>query len=255
MKRIKTHYDTLRVARTATQDVIRSAYGSAIKKHQSSDRSENSAAALIKIEDAYRVLSDPEQRRVYDARVASMEGSDEEELEPPVNPAPPKPTLKTPVVEPPAKQENLYTVPEVGSFSLDELPDTVKNKLIARTSGKESGQYGFSTDGIAGPYLWIAAGLCWFWYLIWSAMENRWSKDEGYWMIAGTVIAASLIAYQIARLLDRHQSPIRSWFIVTPVYIIQTSCDRVCYWPICRITDVKVTHNYSNGSLLISTQF
>jgi hypothetical protein len=45
----------------------------------------------------------------------------------------------------------------------------------------------------------------------------------------------------------RHKSPLRCWLLVTPLYIIKTHLDRVWYWPIWEVSDIRATHNYRNG--------
>lgn len=64
MNKFQTHYDNLKVARTAPIEVIRAAYKSLSQKYHP-DRNQNSAEAneiMRLINHAYEVLSDPIQR-------------------------------------------------------------------------------------------------------------------------------------------------------------------------------------------------
>lgn len=73
--RIVTHYDNLRVSRSAPQEVIRAAY-KALAQHYHPDRFPDQAEAerVMKIINvAYEVLSDPEQRRQHDVWIARQE--------------------------------------------------------------------------------------------------------------------------------------------------------------------------------------
>ena len=72
--RIPTHYETLEVPRTATQEEIRSAfkrlsmlYHPDKVHHLAPEFREMAGERFKKINEAYHVLSDPEQRRRYDA--------------------------------------------------------------------------------------------------------------------------------------------------------------------------------------------
>jgi len=64
-----THYDVLAVPATATNDEIRDAYRRLARAHHP-DRTASSAAgsrSMPEINEAYRILSDPARRAVYDA--------------------------------------------------------------------------------------------------------------------------------------------------------------------------------------------
>ena len=75
MKQLHTHYDNLKVTRNAPPEVIRAAYKTLCHKfhpdHHHGDPSFTQTFQLISA--AYRVLSDPEQRRVHDQWIASAE--------------------------------------------------------------------------------------------------------------------------------------------------------------------------------------
>ncbi|MDX2064343.1 MAG: J domain-containing protein [Fimbriimonadaceae bacterium] len=68
---MKTHYETLGVARGATVSEIRSAYRKlALRHHPDRSKSAESKAIFIAATESYDVLSDPDQRREYDAMLA-----------------------------------------------------------------------------------------------------------------------------------------------------------------------------------------
>ena len=65
-----THYDTLRVPPSASDDVVRDAYRRLAREHHPDRAATGSAAGAVsmpEINEAYRVLSDPARRAVYDA--------------------------------------------------------------------------------------------------------------------------------------------------------------------------------------------
>ncbi|MBP6534521.1 MAG: J domain-containing protein [Arenimonas sp.] len=73
---IETHYDTLRVARDAPSDAIRSAYKSLIQKSNADHNPRADASRSMKaIHDAYAVLSNPVQRAEYDRLLLERESA------------------------------------------------------------------------------------------------------------------------------------------------------------------------------------
>lgn len=73
--KIRTHYDNLKVARNAPEEVIRAAYRTLSQKHHPDLNQLNPEAAKIMriINAAYEVLSDPEKRRAHDQWIAQQE--------------------------------------------------------------------------------------------------------------------------------------------------------------------------------------
>lgn len=85
MKKVRTHYDNLKVSRTAREEDIRKAYRRLVSAHHP-DRNHHplSVARMKVINNAYEVLSSPDGRARHDAWIAEQEA-------PPVQPAPPPP--------------------------------------------------------------------------------------------------------------------------------------------------------------------
>ena len=75
MARIHTHYDNLKVARGAPQEVIRAAYKALSQKyHPDKNPGEDKAARIMAIiNSAYNTLSDPLRRREHDEWIAAEE--------------------------------------------------------------------------------------------------------------------------------------------------------------------------------------
>ncbi len=76
IRKVRTHYDNLKVDRTAPPEVIRAAYRVLSQKYHP-DRNRNSPKAvriMSLINRAYNVLADPEKRRRHDAWIARKEG-------------------------------------------------------------------------------------------------------------------------------------------------------------------------------------
>ena len=68
MKKFHTHYESLNVTRDAPAEVIRAAYRSLSQKHHPDKNvgNHNAAQMMMRLNTAYSVLSDPDQRKLYD---------------------------------------------------------------------------------------------------------------------------------------------------------------------------------------------
>src|SRR6266571_2331994 len=75
MAKIHTHYDNLKVARLAPQEVIRAAYKALSQKyHPDKNPGDEKAARIMAIlNSAYGTLSDPVRRREHDEWIAAEE--------------------------------------------------------------------------------------------------------------------------------------------------------------------------------------
>ena len=72
---IHTHYDNLKVSRTAPLEVIRAAYKSLAQKyHPDKNQGDEDAARIMKIiNESYEILSDPTKRAEHDQWIAQQE--------------------------------------------------------------------------------------------------------------------------------------------------------------------------------------
>lgn len=74
MQKPRTHYDNLKVARNAPQEVIRAAYKTLTQKYHPDRNPDPSATRIMSLlNEAYEVLSDPSKRREHDAWIESAE--------------------------------------------------------------------------------------------------------------------------------------------------------------------------------------
>ena len=64
-----THYEVLGVARDASPDQVRDAFRRLARAHHPDTSASGSAESLTPINEAWRVLGDPELRRAYDRRL------------------------------------------------------------------------------------------------------------------------------------------------------------------------------------------
>lgn len=102
MVTIADHYERLGVAPTATRDDIRSAYRSLARLHHPDAKGDASAVRMAQINEAWRVLSDPGRRAVYDMqRDASRVGSQSNSARGSASPSSPSRTVRRPDSPPP----------------------------------------------------------------------------------------------------------------------------------------------------------
>jgi hypothetical protein len=80
-----------------------------------------------------------------------------------------------------------------------------------------------------------------------SASDSRWDGQTALWFFGFNVTAAFFMGINLNWIVRWHRSPLRCWLFVTPLYIIKTHLDRVWFWPIREVSNLRVTHNYRNG--------
>ncbi len=233
MKNIRTHYDNLKVARNAPPEVIRAAYKTLSQKHHP-DRNGNSAESqrVMKIiNESYAVLSDPEARREHDAWILKQESPETYEGKP-----------QRP------QREIEFPPPVSGEVNFYDLDGETRKRIKDRASGLNKDQIRIKLDGVLWNYIWCVLLSGWFYYIYTSAAEYRWEEETTYWHVGFTALVGFLLARNISWLYSWHSKPLKSWLVVTPLYLIKFHLDQISYWPIWTISDIKATHNYRNGS-------
>lgn len=239
MKRVHTHYDNLKVARNAPQEVIRAAYKSLSQKYHPDRNPGNPDASRIMslINTSYEVLSDPVKRKQHDEWIRQQEGAE---------PASPTEAKASPTTQ--THTDINFQTPIAGSCDFASLPSSVKEQLVSRTTGATKQQFAVRTDNVTWKYIWTAGLAFWFVYLFNDATDFRWGDESTLWLMAFTSGAAFFLSKNIDWIIRWNSTPIRCWLIVSPLYVIKTHLDRVWFWPIWSIKDIKATHNYRNGS-------
>jgi hypothetical protein len=239
MTSIRTHYDNLKVSRSAPQEVIRAAYKTLTQKYHPDRNPDNpdSVRIMTLINTSYEVLSDAEKRRQHDAWIAAQEQG-----------APSRAETQEPQARQPEKSAaQEFVSPHPGAFAYANLPASAREKLKNRVSGKNKEQLLIKNGSVVGNYIWSIVLLGWFVYLFVDAGQYKWGQDATLWMLGPTGATALFLAINISCIVRWHVSPLRSWLIVSPLYIIKTEFDRVWYWPNWTLTKINATHNYRNG--------
>jgi hypothetical protein len=230
----KNLYDVLGVPRDATFEQLRKAYVLRSKMlhpdrfDQTTQRAEWELAneILKELNHAYGVLRDPKTRGQYDRTVPG---------ETPPQQPPPRPT---------AKLGRLKS----GTAYFDSLPQSTQQRLAGRAAGSNKIQHAIQLAGVGGNYFWAVILAGWFGVLFLMAFGSRWRADTFLWLIGLTGLVALLQAFNINWIVRWYKSHLRCWLFITPIYVIKTHLDRVWYWPIWEISDIRATHRYKNGA-------
>ena len=238
MKTVHTHYDNLKVARNAPIEVIRAAYKSlAVKYHPDKNPNDPEALRIMTvINSSYAVLSDPQKRTSHDVWISTEESANVRQ--------------DTSEREQQATAEPEIEFPPIvaGKCLLSELPKICQAKILERIGGRQADQLLLRLGGVRSSYWWAGGALFGFWLLFTTAGEYRWDTDATYFWAAITFICGLVLAYHAEKIYEWRAAPLKSFLIVTPLYIIRTYLDRLKYWPLHSVSDIKATHNYTNGS-------
>lgn len=236
MKQVHTHYDNLKVARSAPPEVIRAAYKSLCQKYHPDRNPGDTEAAKIMalINQAYDVLSAPDKRRQHDLWIKEQEESPD--------------TSRAPR----ASQDRDSQGPELplpiaGSCELNDLPEVSRKEIVRLATSKSPHQLRIKLEGVFWKYFWASLCLGWHFYLFAGATGKRWEGNEQYWFMGITIVAAISLAVNAKWIYKWHTTPLHSFLFTTPLYVIKTHFDKIWFWPIWSITDIKATHNYRNG--------
>jgi curved DNA-binding protein CbpA len=243
----KNLYDLLGVPRNATPEQIRQAYVLRSKMlhpdrfNQTTQRAEWELAneMLKELNHAYGVLRDSSSRAQYDRTIpgTTTHQTPPHQQQPPPrgeSPPPPKPTVKLGRLK-------------SGTGNFDSLPRSAKQRLTERVTGTNKVQFAIKLSEVGWNYFGALLLVGWFVILFYQASAPRWNGDTFGWLIGLTGVVALLQALNIDWMVRWHKSPLRCWLLITPLYVIKTHLDRVWYWPIWEISDIRATHNYKNG--------
>jgi hypothetical protein len=239
----KNLYHVLGVAETATQAEIRQAYLIRSKMmhpdrfDQQSQRAEWELAneMLKELNHAFGVLRDTTARSQYDERRTSAVSSQ----------APPTRTSQRTGASARPPREDFGYQSKHGVACFSALPNSVQERLHSRIDRTNREQFLIKLADVRGKY--VLAILLTGWPILVFITAKSFARSD-FGGLAGITIAVALLqAWVINWILRWHSSSIRCWLIVTPLYVIKTHLDRIRYWGVSEISDVAVTHNYTNG--------
>lgn len=179
--KIHTHYDNLKVARNAPIEVIRAAYKTLSQKYHP-DKNGNTAEStryMPLINASYDVLSDAGKRREHDEWIRRQE-----------NPLEDEPRRDHSSNDKGTETNPNYMPPLSGQCSYWELPELVRGRLNERISGKEKDQLAIDLNNQTMKYAGVIFLPCWFVFVVYSAMDTKWSEDFILLLMGASALAA-----------------------------------------------------------------
>ncbi len=233
----KSPHEILGVPRDATQEQIRQAYLRKVKEihpdnfDQTKDRARWQRAndQLKELNEAYSILKNHDGRGNQDGG-ATQAG----------------PTTRRP--RSPDWDIKLGKL-KAGMAWFVNLPKSVQDRILERTTGAEENQFAVELGGIGWNYFFAVLLSGWFWILFnHGGSSGRWRQEDHQVLLVGTFLCALLQAWNLCHIIKWRLSPLRPHLIITPLYVIKTSAEQVWYWPIWSVTSVRATHNYRNSS-------
>ncbi|MCD0280706.1 DnaJ domain-containing protein [Xanthomonas melonis] len=246
MTTFRTHYDNLKVSRDAPPEVIRAAYKTLSQKYHPDRNGSPDAERIMRIlNQAYGVLSDPDQRAEHDAWIDAQDPTAPDHARTADDDnswTEPSPSGAA------AGRTQSALFPQGGRSSFGKLPPGVASLLKDRLRGRRADQELVPTaSGNLGYLLKALVPLAFIVVVAISASEARWRSDTPA-LLAWVAAAAGLFfGSQLRGFIYSTTKPLRPALIVTPAYLVETSWDEVTFWPLPLIRVSNATHHLRNG--------
>jgi len=244
--KLRTHYDNLKVSRDAQDFVIRAAY-KALSQRYHPDKNPNPDAARIMqlINGSYRVLSDPELRAEHDAWIAAKEanaGTGTQSPPPGAGQGGQRTTASAHRSQPPPKRAVVF--PKGGSSSADALPP----RLLSIVADRSRGRCGDQTRIPLGPSqrnTLTRTAICLGWLVVAYGLATafHWSNEARLWIGSISALFGIYFGDQVYKLCLLSFRPFHPSLVVTPLYVMETTWDRVDYWPISAVRDIQASYH------------
>jgi len=198
---------------------------------------------LAELNEAYAILRKAGSKAEYDSR-----GREEPQATAP----PPRRTEPAP---PPRAAPPPFEVGELtpGRIPFSEMPKEAQERLVGRQTNSIGEQFKEELGSPTFHYVFAALLIPWFIYLVTGARELTWNNEVLAWHAGLTVAVCFLLGWNLIAIRLWRKGPLRPHLFVTPIYLIRTSHELVAFWPIWVLKDLRVTHNYRNGSYQDST--
>ena len=138
---------------------------------------------------------------------------------------------------------------KAGSGWYANFPKSVQEQLKRRVKEEEAQQYAIPLASLVKNYIFLLLLFGWLAILGMNANSNySWNIEHRNWLLSLTILAGALQSWNIAYMLKWWRSDLKPMLIITPLYVIKTTLDKVQYWPIWTISAMNATHHYKNSS-------
>ena len=249
MTKLRTHYDNLKVSRDAPDFVIRAAYKTLTQKyHPDKNPSADAARIMQLINRSYAVLSDPELRTEHDAWIRAQEANAGHRPEPaPASAQEDRERTETPHrTHSPGKRPVVF--PVGGSAPASSLSVNVLKVVSDRSRGRCGDQAHLALGPtVSGTFARASISIVWLLILYGLAMDSRWTVDAKMWLGGASALFGIYFGAQLYKLHLFRNRPFRPSLNITPLYVVETTWDRVSYWPISLVRGIQAINHHRNG--------
>jgi hypothetical protein len=248
----RTHYETLNVSPSATQDEIRAAFlllsrmfhPDRFDRSRQSQEWQKANSMTAELTAAYAVLRDPSRRAEYDRSLLDPGPSRARPGQPPGQPPrqpPPKPTASKPAdADDPPKRPS-RDIPTGVWFSFSSLPEHVRGRLLARQRGEVKEHFSISRSHPATGVVGIAASVALIGLLYLLSDAFRWNSDQRLLAFAVATGAATTLSWSIRWQIKFRRSDIRPATYLTPIYFVRTTFDSVRFRGLWELKAINAT--------------
>jgi hypothetical protein len=248
LSRLRTHYDNLKVSRDAPDFVIRAAYKTLTQKyHPDKNHSPDAARIMQLINRSYGVLSDPELRAEHDAWILEQEAKKGSRPDP-ADTRGTQEHSSVPPRQPQAAPKRPLVFPKGGSASADSLPAHVLRIVADRSRGRSGDQAHLALGPtVAGSVGRATIAATWLLVVYMLSLDGRWAFDMRFGLGGISALAGIYFGAQLYKLYLLRFSPFRPSLNVTPLYVVETTWDRVSYWPVSLVRGIQGIDHHRNG--------
>lgn len=234
----KDYYKILGVSPTASNEEIRKAFLKKNLENHPDRLGINESSEVWKIaneyiqllNEAYSTLLDSTLRNKYDEDYRRNIFKQDSSV---------KPEKK------PANCENKFTRKTPITFDYYKVSSELKTKIKNRQETDHL--FKIKKKGVISSYLGVLILLIWFPILYSLSDSSKW-KDESTFIYYIISVAISIIIFRLIIFIKKwYNSEIKWNLLVTPLYFIITEFEKITYYFLWDLKDIKATSHYKNG--------
>lgn len=143
-----------------------------------------------------------------------------------------------------AQNLNIEQISNCEKFN--DLPETVRLRLLARQNGQGDG-FAFKNSGILPAFIMSATAIIWLGIVFYFADDYIWSQLQTIIFGLISLVAFYLLIDNLYKIFQWFTSHSKNYLLITPHYMIETRFNDVWYWDLDKLTTVNSFHQHQNG--------